>query len=172
MDKQKTWVAIVSIVSALFGGAIGATVTYYTKLDIEERKLSFEERKNGYAEFFEGTVLYWQAGATKDQAIVAEASGDSSEAKKLEYKADSLYAKYKLLHRKARFKIGVFSDATVIQKIVKYLQTHFQKEPCINYQKFKDDVAIYQAIRDEMKAKGHVKDKDLALVLFNCKLEE
>lgn len=140
---------------------------------LEERKFSFEERKNGYREFFDGTSKYWQYLNVKDRAVKANENGDESKSRNLESQAQQLYDDYVQLWHKARFKIGVFSDEAVVHAIAKYFRRpEFKKEKCNNAEKFMDDVAIYQAMRDEMEAQGDVRDNDLILVLFDCILEE
>ena len=140
---------------------------------LEERKFSFEERRNGYRDFFDGTSKYWESLELKNQAVEAKNNGDESKATTLETQSQMLHNEYIRLLTSAKFKIGVFSDKAVVQAIANYFRRpEFNKGSCRNREKFLDDVAIYQAMRNEMKAPGKVLDSDLILVLFDCKLED
>ena len=140
---------------------------------LEERKFSFEERRNAYREFFDGTSKYWEAQEKKKQTVEVEDNGNELEVKELNPESEMLLTEYKRLLTSARFKIGVFSDEAVVRAIANYFrQPELNKPSCDNREKFTADIAIYQAMRNEMKASGKLQNSDLAMVLFGCKFKD
>jgi hypothetical protein len=107
------------------------------------------------------------------QAAEVEDNGSEREVNRLNPESEMLLTEYKRLLTSARFKIGVFSDEAVVRAIANYFRRpEFNKPSCDNREKFTADIAIYQAMRNEMKAFGKVQNSDLAMVLFGCKLED
>jgi hypothetical protein len=156
----------------LVGAVIGVVGTYFYTVGVEEQKLYLEDRKAGYTELFDGTVAlrrYWDTKASADDE---RTKGNESKAKELESEAHKQNVKHFSHYDRARFKIGVFGDADVVHALAKYWGAHFNEPPCGNRQQMLDEVAIYQAMRRSMGARGQVEDKDLILVLFKCIVKE
>lgn len=173
---------IVAILSGVFALS-SAGVAYKAQSDVaklqsklaqtlEERKPYLEERKNGYAQFFSGTVGYWQAAEWTTRAKEMRSKGDEREARRLSAKVEKFEEDARSLFENGRFRIGVFSDKDVVKAAAQYFLNHQIKSSCAPKNKFRDDVAIYKAMRHEMAAPGEVADKELAAVLFQCRLEE
>lgn len=162
-----------------------AIAIYIRTISIEEQKALFEQRKYAYEEFFEGTAKFWRANQLRYEenalGTKAETERDKDKAEELRQRvdqlskeADELLASYGLLWSKARLKIAVLSNASVVKALARYFERpEFDKGKCGGkYEKWTKDVAIYEAIRRESKAEGDVGRKDMILVLFDCILEK
>lgn len=160
-----SWALTFFLITTLITGAS----LYWRTISIEEQKTLFEQRKYAYQEFFNGSAKYWESNRLYS---MAKKEKDPSRATELRKEADKQYKEYLLLHHQARFKIAVNSDAKVVKAIYDWLNVLDKPECEIDSVKLVKDVAMYQAIRKEAKAKGYVADSVMALVLFNCRLKK
>lgn len=163
--SPNSWALTFFLISTL----VTAVAIYWRTISIEEQKALFEQRKYAYQEFFKASAKYWEANRLYD---MAKNEKDSSIATEIRREAIKQEKEYLLLHRQARFKIAVLSDARVVKAIYDYLYVLDKPECEIDSIKMVKDIAMYQAIRKEAKAKGHVEDSLMALVLFDCRLKK
>ncbi len=170
VNVGKQWIQGIFLLLGVGAGAVG---TYLYTVRVEESKLFLQERIDGCSELFYGTVALKLAESKDYLAKAAKSKGNESKAKQIEDDVEKQRELSDTHYLKARFKIGVFGDADVVQACARYWSKYPTIPPlCGDRDIWLADAAIYQSMRRAMGARGEVENEDLVLVLFGCILKE
>ncbi len=137
-------VAFVGFAGGVIGSLVGPYLTaqHQTAKDITDRRVAV------YQKFFAG------------QAKLLESRSPNS----TKEEKDKLTKDYQQETKEARFEIGVFASAEVIQALVNWFE---KKDRTDQKDLWKEDAKIYQAMRKEIfGTRGKVDDADLYNLLF------
>jgi membrane-associated HD superfamily phosphohydrolase len=137
-------VAFVGFAGGVIGSLVGPYLTaqHQTAKDITDRRVAV------YQKFF----------AAQAKLLQSTAPNSTKEEK------DKLTKDYQQETKEARFEIGVFASAEVIQALVNWFE---KKDRTDQKDLWKEDAKIYQAMRKEIfGTRGKVDDADLYNLLF------
>jgi len=137
-------VAFVGFAGGVIGSLVGPYLTaqHQTAKDITDRRVAV------YQKFF----------AAQAKLLQSTSPNSTKEEK------DKLTKDYQQETKEARFEIGVFASAEVIQALVNWFET---KDRTDQKDLWKEDAKIYQAMRKEIfGTRGKVDDADLYNLLF------
>jgi len=158
--NTSTWlIPVLSAIIGLTGGVLGYSLQNYYAMKQEEQKNLIESRKITYTSWFGGQSKLQQY----DDLL---AMGKKEE-------ADKIYSDYMLQVKEARFRIAIFSTKPVVEALASYYEKYFPTTSSNNYQKDKDDIKIYQQMRNEVFADNpeqKVDDRVLSILIFGIRL--
>jgi hypothetical protein len=152
---------VVSVLVGLVGGALGYSAQHISAVWQEEQKHLLDFRMQTYADFFDGQSKLQEYNQRLEQGLKDQ-------------QTEALLEEYKLLTKRARFRIAVFSSKPLVETLAHFYEKYFPTALCPDYQKCIDDVAIYQQMRAELigTARRHrVDDRTLLLLVFNTRLD-
>lgn len=153
---------LVALFFTATGGLIGAYFQQYFDTRLQEEKTLLELRKDAYTAFFKGQAALQQ---------LVNAGARLSEAD-----AESMRAEYTRSVTNARFSVAIFSSKPVVDAMANFFLAHHHQEDCVGArQKWLDDAKIYQNMRQELfgsRASQRVDEKNLLLMMFNCRLRD
>lgn len=149
--------------SAVVGGVVVAFLHQFFAVQLEQHKTLLQIRKDAYSDFFEGQTAL---------KLLPAADINTDDYKKLE-------AQYRSKVINSRFMIGVYGSKPTVEAMWKYFDGSFPVGDC-NGPNPRDDIQIYQRMREELYSNGLIQrivlgnqlvdDEKAALVIQNCRL--
>ncbi|GEM_PF-2437342 len=153
---------LVALFFTVAGGLMGAFYQQYFDTRLEEAKTLLELRKDAYIEFFKGqTVL----------RTLNKKWHSLSEAERI-----NLDSEYNKLVKNALFFIALYSSKPVVDAMSDLFRTLYKDDykNCDDpREKWLAEAKLYQEMRQELfgnTAGQHVDDKNLVLLMFDCRL--
>jgi len=164
--KKETWV---QILLAAIGFISGYFLNPAITRQLETDKLTYEKRIEGYIIYSEGLTLQQEESVLK----ACKKEPHMNNCPKPEDIDNLIYdvtKKWREKHLEARVRIALLSDGDVARRLASYAENEL-KHNDICPDAVQGDVAVYQAMRKEMKRDYEkIDDATMAMVIHGCKL--
>lgn len=151
--------------TVLASSVVAGLVSLLTTSCMVDKQLRVKQAEAGYEALVQSDAEGWHA---RDLLKEGTEKGDetlTAEAHKLRREADALMLT-------ARIKIATFGDDAIAQSMSHYFAEHQgYSQPCDNQKKARDDAKIYSAIRSKIGAGGNLREEDIAVLVFGCRVE-
>ncbi len=164
--------ALVKAGFTLLGVAVGAGLTLWADLHLQEKRYFEESRRKSYVEYTNAHAKLQEAERLKRQA--EKLQDESEEMKKLGQKAEKLRSEWALETKAALKGVAIYGDESVIKALASYYGKHVvQQRKCSgSTEEWKDNVAVFSRMRKELLGDDNVTNAELAMIIFGCVLEE